>query len=347
MNVERWIRGRTSTWQRVEELLAQIERRGIASLDRRQLHELGRLYRACSADLSRARAARMGADITGYLNNLVVKAHNQVYQRRKDRWTVLGNFLWYTFPALVREHILYIGAALALFVLPALACEAFVVRDHEFAHMELMPGRPIVSEEMWNMIEHGQMWTDSVQDASPLISSEIAANNIRVALLAFALGITFGLGTVWILCINGMMIGTVLGACAAYHMDYRLLSFVAPHGVLELSAIFICGGGGLLMGKALLFPGQWSRLDALKRVAKPAMGLFAGCLPILLVAGSIEGFISPRTDVTSEGKFLVSLATFVCLFLYLFVPRAERRAEPAKAKIEETGSGRALSSVLR
>src|SRR4029453_7718019 len=195
MNVERWIRSRTAAWQRLEELLNHIEKRGLASLDRRQLNELGRLYRAASADLSRARASKMGGDISYYLNNLVVKAHNQVYQRSRNRWTNLWNFLWYKFPELVRENILYITVSFGVFAVPAVLCYTFVVRDVNFAHLELAQGRPLISEEMWDMIEHGKMWTDAAQWGSPLWSSAIAANNINDALSAFARGITLGRGT--------------------------------------------------------------------------------------------------------------------------------------------------------
>ena len=76
-----------------------------------------------------------------------------------------------------------------------------------------------------------------------------------------------------------------------------------------------------MIGKSLLFPGQYRRVDAFRIAGKDAVRLFAGCIPILLVAGSIEGFVSPRTDLDSNIKFAVSLATFICLFLYLFVPR--------------------------
>ena len=321
MNIERWIGSRMPSWQRLEGLLGQVERRGLRSLDRQQLHELGRLYRAVSADLSRARAFKVTFDLKIYLNNLVVKAHNQVYQRRRNRWADLWHFLWITFPQLVQEHILYVAVAFVVFWLPALACYAFVIVDENFAHLELSKGHPLVGEDMWNMLEKHKMWTDSVQDCSPIVSSEIATNNMRVALMSFALGAAFGLGTIWVLCINGMIIGTIFGACALHGMDFRLLSFIAPHGILELSAIFICGGGGLLLGWALVFPGQLTRGQALRKVAKPAMGLFAGCLPILAIAGSIEGFVSPRTDLHYTIKFAVGLATLCLLLAYLFVPR--------------------------
>jgi len=325
MNVERWLRSRRASWQHLEELLRLIEKRGLSSLGRERLRELGRLYRSASADLSRVRALSMGGDVPVYLNNLVVKAHNQVYQRERNRWAEIGSFFWVTFPGLVRENILYIAGALMIFSVPAVSSYFMVQKDINFAHLEISKGQALVPEQMWALIEQHQMWTDSVQDYSPAVSSEIAANNIRVAILAFAYGVTFGLGTLFVLFTNGMMIGTIFGVCHSYGLFGRLLAFVAPHGVLELAAIFISGGAGLVLGTALLFPGRWKRADALRKAARPALGLFGGCIPLLIVAGSVEGFISPRTDLSAEVKYGVSLATFICLLLYLFVPRPHRK----------------------
>jgi len=324
MNVERWIRARTPYWQKLEQLLRQVDQKGLSCLGRTQLQELGRLYRSTSADLSRARALKLGQDLQVYLNNLVVKAHNQVYQTQRNRWMEFINFLWIGFPALVRKHILYVAASFMIFLVPSVICYCATVNDVHFAQMEIMKNQPIVSDEMWSIIEQHKMWTDSVEHFSAPISGMIATNNIKVAILAFVSGITFGAGTVFVLVMNGISIGTILGVCKTYGMAGKLLAFVAGHGVLELTAIFISGGAGLMIGKALLFPGQYGRIDSFKRVAKEAGGLFGGCVPLLLVAGSIEGFISPRTDLDSNIKFAVSMATLICLFLYLFVPRHKK-----------------------
>jgi uncharacterized membrane protein SpoIIM required for sporulation len=321
MNVERWVAKRRPIWQELEDLLRKIDRSGLSALNREQLQALGRLYRSASSDLSRARALNLGTDILSYLNNLAVKAHNQVYQSKKNRWLDFFNFLYATFPALVRRYIGYIGLSFAICVLPGIACYDFTHRDVNFAHMEIMTGRPLVSDEMWDMIEHKKMWTDQLQDASPTFSSLIAANNIRVCIMSFALGITAGLGTVIILFFNGMSIGTIFGICQHYGLLQNILLFVVGHGSLELPAIFISGGAGLLLGKAILFPGQYSRADSLRLLARPALGLFAGCIPLLLLAGCIEGFISPRTDLAGETKVLVGVAAFVALLIYLFMPR--------------------------
>ncbi len=321
MNVERWLKTRKPAWERLEGLLKRIEKSGMHQLDRLELQELGRLYRTTSADLSRARSLKLGQDVQVYLNNLVVRAHNQVYQTRRNRWSDLGNFLWLTFPRLVREKILYITAAFLLFAGPGVLAYYSTVKDPHFAQLEVAKGHPLVGEEMWNMIENKKMWTDSVQGYSQTASSMIATNNIRVCILSFVLGITYGFGTAFVLFNNGLSIGTILGLCKVYGMLDKPVAFIAGHGVLELTAIFISGGAGLLIGRALLFPGQYRRIDAFKMVAGDAAGLFAGCVPLLLVAGSIEGFISPRTDISAETKFAVSLATLVLLMLYLFAPR--------------------------
>jgi len=329
MNIERWRKIRTPVWEKLEQLLTIIDKNGLAGLDRQQLQDFGRIYRSVSADLSRARAMNLGAETQIYLNNLLVRAHNQVYQTKQNRWADLFNFLWYGFPALVRKHILYTALALMIVAVPTSVGFFMTMQDVHFAQLEVSQGHPIVSDEMWDMIEHRKMWTDAAQDNSAPVSSLIATNNIRVCVLAFVLGFTFGLGTTFVLFNNGLMLGTVFGVCHTYGMADRLLAFIAPHGVLELTAIFISGGAGLLISRSLLFPGRYKRMDSLKLVSREATGLFCGCIPLLLVAGMIEGFISPRTDLSVNIKVIVSMATAVCLLLYLFVPREKDSAHRA------------------
>ncbi len=342
MNVERWLRTRRVSWQKLEELLKKVDSSGLGSLDRQGLTELGRLYRATSADLSRARALKLNSELQIYLNNLVVRAHNQVYQNKQSRLSDLFLFFLHGFPRQFQTNILYVLTAFLLFLLPGLGCYREALYDPNFGQLEIVPGQSLVSEELYHMIENRQMWTDSVQDSSPAVAGLIATNNIKVSLLAFATGITFGIGTVYVLIMNGMSIGTVFGVCQDYGMAHRLAAFVAGHGVIELMAIFISGGAGLMIGGAMLFPGQLSRRDSLKKVARPAMELFAGTVLMLLVAGTIEGFVSPRTDIGADVKYMVSAATAAMLTLYLLVPRTEPNkpvaslSERAKIKADST-----------
>ncbi|MBY0550492.1 MAG: stage II sporulation protein M [Candidatus Obscuribacterales bacterium] len=321
MNVERWVAGRQLTWQKLEDLLKQAEKKSLASLTREQLQSLGRLYRSAASDLSRARAMGLGPDITAYLNNLVVKGHNQVYQSPKNRWKDLAHFLWITFPAVYRNNIIYVVIAFFLFAIPMVGTWSMVMNDVKIARLELQPGVPLVSDELFSYVENKKMWTDAAQHESPAASSFIATNNIKVCLLSFVGGITFGLLTLYILVTNGMSIGGTFAACQLHDMAVRLAQFVAPHGVFELSAIWISGGAGLLVAKGMLFPGKYKMSDSIRIASRPAFAMFAGCIPLLLIAGTIEGFISPRTDLTQEVKYLVSVSTLFVLLLYLFVPR--------------------------
>lgn len=299
----------------------------MQSLNPDELRQLGRLYRATSADLSRARSYLVDRQQESYINNLVVRAHNQVYQTANNRLIDLFRFLWIDFPSLVVKHYGYVLTSIALFAIPMLVCYMATDSDLNFARQELFQGQPLVPDHIWSTIERRQMWTDSVQHFSPLAASQIATNNIHVAVLAFALGITFGLGTAWVLILNGVSLGTILGVCHNFGIAHNLLAFIAPHGVLELTAIFISGAAGLLMGKALLFPGNYSRSDSLRQAAKPALALFGGCIPILIIAGSIEGFISPRTDISLLSRYWLSMTTLVLLSLYLFIPRGKSAVE--------------------
>ncbi len=321
MNVERWVAGRQLTWQKLEDLLAQVDRRGLSSLNREQLQSLGRLYRSAASDLSRARALGFGIDITSYLNNLVVKGHNQVYQSPRNRWNDLAHFLWITFPAVYRNNIIYVVVSFLLFILPLIGTWGLILNDVNVAHMDVQTGHPIVSDELFSCIENKKMWTDESQERSPVVASFIATNNIKCCLLSYVGGITFGLLTVYVLVTNGIAIGGVFAVCQLHEMAYRLAAFVAPHGVFELSAIWISGGAGLLLGRGVLFPGKYNRTDSIRLAAKPSFVLFAGCVPLLLIAGTIEGFISPRTDMPQEAKYAVSISTLIVLLLYLVVPR--------------------------
>lgn len=336
MNVERWTALRQVYWQKLEELLNQIDRRGLTSLSPEQLHSLGRLYRSAASDLARARAMKLGPEIGSYLNNLVIRGHNQVYRSKNNRWRDLWQFLWITFPSVYRNNIVYVLSALAIFAVAMLGTWAEVLKDPNFARLELKPSEPAVSEEIWNYVEKHRMWTESTASESPAAASFITVNNIKVSLLAYALGATGGIGTVLVLIINGISIGAIFAVCQLHGMAGRLFAFVAPHGVFELSAIFIAGGSGLMLAKGILFPGNYRRLDSIRMMAREGSILLLGTLPLLLIAGSIEGFISPREDLSPELKFAVSLSTFFLLSLYLFCPRSGTNESQQQEKLKNS-----------
>ena len=162
------------------------------------------------------------------------------------------------------------------------------------------------------------MWTHSVVTIKPLASSGIMTNNLSVAFSTFALGITAGIGTIWMLAVNGVLIGVIGAATWKAGMALQLWSFVAPHGVLELPAIFISGGAGLEIARGLLFPGFLPRRQSLAQAGGRGARLLLGTIPMLVVAGVIEGFFSPSAAPVAM-KFILAGALFAALLAYLFV----------------------------
>ncbi|HSB77051.1 MAG TPA: stage II sporulation protein M, partial [Terriglobales bacterium] len=146
--------------------------------------------------------------------------------------------------------------------------------------------------------------------------SFILTNNISVAMATFAMGILAGLGTVYMLFFNGLLIGVIGTACWQAGMSRQLWSFVAPHGVLELPAIFIAGGAGLLLARGLLFPGTLPRRDSLVEAGGRAVRLVLGVIPMLVVAGFIEGYLSP-SNFPAPLKFALGAALALALVMYL------------------------------
>jgi uncharacterized membrane protein SpoIIM required for sporulation len=192
--------------------------------------------------------------------------------------------------------------------------------------------RLYLGPHMMQSLEHHEMWTHSIVTIKPAAASEIMTNNMFVSFLTFAGGIVPGLAIVsWVafrsiipdtipmLFINGMLLGVIGAACWFYDMSLSLWSFVAPHGVLELPAIFIAGGAGLLITRSMLFPGLLPRRDAIARAGAEGVQLVLGTIPILIVAGTIEGFISPSA-LAPRWKFLLAAIFATIFFLYLFLP---------------------------
>jgi uncharacterized membrane protein SpoIIM required for sporulation len=161
-----------------------------------------------------------------------------------------------------------------------------------------------------------ELWMGSIVGVEPLASSGITINNLLVCFRAIAGGITAGAFTVFMLAYNGLLIGAIATLVGQNNLAYPFWAFVFPHGSLELPAIFLSGGAGLLIAKALLFPGKYRRVDALKFYGSQAAQLVFGIVPMLIIAGTIEGFFSPSPAVPASLKYLVGTLLLTLLVLY-------------------------------
>lgn len=284
---------------------------GVATLSHDELRELGLLYRQTASDLAAVREDVSSRQLTVYLNQLLGRSHNLIYMGHKQKVNELVHFYGDTYPRIFRETLPQTVVATLLVFATAIAAWVITLRDPAFAYRLLGP-------HMIETIEQRQMWTDSIVTIKPLATSGIMTNNLSVAFSMFALGITGGLGTIWMLALNGILLGAIGAATAHAGMALRLWSFVAPHGVLELPAIFIAGGAGLEIARGLLFPGLLSRRDSLERSGGRAIRLLLGTIPMLIIAGLIEGFFSPSSAPVAM-KFGLAAALFAALLTYLFL----------------------------
>jgi uncharacterized membrane protein SpoIIM required for sporulation len=304
----RWLEARKVHWNRLADLLRRAEG-GLKRLSGSELQELGLLYRQTAADVSSVGSDASSAHIAAYLNQLLGKSHNIIYRGQRASSRGAFAFLRDEYPRHFRSMWMVTAVATAVFLAGALGGWAVTARDPAFAYRVLGP-------RMMESIEQQRMWTESIVSMKPAASSLIATNNIAVTFSTFALGIT-GLGTLWMMLFNGLMLGVVGAATAHAGMATALWSFVAPHGVLELPAICIAGGAGLEIARGLFFPGLLPRRDSLAIAGRNAALLLGGTIPMLLIAGTIEGFFSP-SNASPAVKFSLAAVLLIALLVYLF-----------------------------
>ncbi len=309
----------TPRWQSFAATLAKAQRGGLASLGEDGMREFLRDYRILTGDLARLRTAVKGADAAELfqLNRLVATAHNLLYRRRTIPLATIVQWFFADVPREIRASAMPILLAAACLFVPAAIVGVQVVRHPESATAFVAPGMFDRAEDGVKRAKSGDGYIPDPGLFRPTMASQIIANNVQVAIAAFAYGMTGGLLSLYVLVSNGISLGAVFGLYATKGIALLLLAFVAPHGVLELSAIAIAGGGGFLLGAALLIPGARTRRRAFAENGARALRLLGGATLLLLVAGTIEGFISPIPYWPLSLKLCVSGATAVLLYLYL------------------------------
>ncbi len=290
MNINEFISERKEEWDRLESITRKMGPAGNRGLSREELWDLGRLYSAAVSDLSALRSSELGSDpnneIIKYLNYQVAYVHGMIYRAPRLSWGILKNFLISGFPHAFRESISYIFTAALVLIMAGLT--GFFLSLNEPAVIELL-----VPESMIATVEKGDVWFKHVYTVAPMASSQLMTHNISVTFLIFASGIIFGIVTLFLLALNGLLIGAVAALCANHGLSLDFWSFLLPHGSLELTAIFIAGGAGLIIGRSIIDPGPYRRSEFLALRSKLAVKLILGCIPLLIMAGVIEAFVSP------------------------------------------------------
>jgi uncharacterized membrane protein SpoIIM required for sporulation len=251
-SVDEFVARRQPEWTTLEALLQRAAGSGLRGFSGPELERFGQLYRRASSDLAVAQRDFPHDRVRAYLDQLLARAHPYVYQGRVSDWHGLLEFYRVGFPRLYRANSRYVLASVAVFLVPALV--AYLATLFSVTAQEaLVPAR------LLGLVREGQMWTDIPELVRPAESTFLMTHNLQVAIMAFAGGILLGLGTLYVLLQNGLMLGSVLGTCQAYGLGYPLVAFISAHGYLELSDIVIAGAAGLRLGTAILRPGLLAR----------------------------------------------------------------------------------------
>lgn len=318
MNRERFIRCRRDDWRQFELLTARMQVRGGSDLRSRDVADLARLYRSICYDLSLVQSREWGSRLEQYLNDLVAHGHNCLYRSPGVSLRSAASTFAREFPLLLRQQRVFLALAAGLFGLPLLVC--MIVGFYRPDLAELVVGHQ-------QLAETGREFTGAVfsrtDDTFAGQRTQMAGfyvrNNVGLAFRAYALGVFFGVGTVFTLLSNGILIGMTagyifyLGSPAATNF----LGFVAPHSAFELTAIVFSGAAGLMLGTSTLIPGHQGRIQALQSSGRTSLALVVGAAVLLTVAAAIEAFVSPL-PMPVEIRCGIGLFFWGALAVFLF-----------------------------
>jgi len=322
MTVEAFIASRQARWAELEAAVSRARRGRLRSMRAEEIERFGTLVRAASSDLAIAQRDFADAAVTEYLNALVARAYPLLYRGAPLRLSGLVEFYRRGLPRTFRACWPYIVTSLGLLVLGfALGWLAVALRPDLRASL--------VPQSLFDQMARGQVHA-TVTDA-PFAGWDITFNNIRVALICFAGGVLIGLPTAFVLLSNGWMLGSIAAAVHIGGYDMQFWSLIAAHGVIELSVIVIAGGTGLMLGAAILRPGQHRRGDALWTAARRAVTLALGMATLLIVAGTLEAFVSPSA---LPGALKLATGAVAGTLLYTWLLLAGRR-RPAEVRHQD------------
>lgn len=323
MKEDKFIKENIDTWKFLESTIAKLKSRGFKKFEKDELNNFMYSYNLACGHLSYSRTYFGNTKTTDYLNRLVASAHSYIYATKTSNAKKMLKFFFMDFPLLIKQNIGYFIASTALFLGGILLSFIFTLISPDNASAFMPQG---LIDGINNFSSSGRTWDSAVQ------SSSILTNNIQVGFIAFALGVTLGIGTCYVLIFNGFMLGGAAALALNNGISVQFWALILPHGVLELFSIFVCGASGLLIAKAIIKPGIYSRKDSMIKYGKTAIYFVCCTIPIFIIAGIIEGFFTP-SGVSDAGKLVFALLTLILLVFYMVFPVFLKRKKSKSASL--------------
>lgn len=318
--LSQWLNSKKTNWESLENKLKPHKIAPEKAIS--ESWDLLSGYRAVMNDLSLSRRVNGESLVTRYLESLFLKSHEEIYRPANSLLATLLELYHLEVPLLMRQLKNTIISAFLLFVVCIATGWLLITAFPDLISL-------IASHEMVDQVQSGKLWTDDLLNVTPssLLSFGITTNNIAVSLFAFALGAFYGIGTLYIIGLNGLMLGGIFAFTASYGLDGRLFSFIIAHGIVELSVIIIAGAMGLELGEALIRPGHRNRLAAFQEASTTAGKILLAATPFLILAGLIEGFVSPdpRFGLTERVMIGVCSGTIFWTIMLFGLPWVSRK----------------------
>lgn len=326
-SITKWLENRVPLWQEFGRLQRDVEKGAGIRMDQAVAAVNG--YRETARDLTLARQLMPDSRVCRQLSTLYTAFHQSIYRQPTFFLRDLARLIRIDIPRATREIRWHIVAVTTIFILSGLTGWILVQTFPELAAL-------FASEQMIDMVGKGSLWTDDLINVVPssVLSVEIFSNNITVSLFACCLGVLFGLGTIYIISLNGLMLGGIFAFTNQHQLAGRLFEFIVAHGVVELSVICLSGAVGASIGEALARPGLLTRRAAFEIAAKRGMKLMTVCVVFLIGAGIIEGYVSPDPWFPLSSRVVIGLsymALFVAMLSGPFRSDTFRRDDAAVA----------------
>jgi len=275
--------------------------------------DLPHRYRTLCQHLALARDRQYSPALVERLNRLVIRAHQFMYGSHPEAGPAVLRFFTADFAMAVRTHWHVVALSFVLFFGPLFLLGALTQADGDIAHM-IMPAEQISAyERMYDAKSHQ---TGRAASIDAYMFGHYIWNNIRIGFQTFAGGLLLGLGSVFFLTTNGVIIGATAGYLIGSGRGSTFLSFVSGHSAFELTGIVLMGAGGLMLGAALLFPGRATRVAALRTNARAAVPLVYGAGALLTLAAFVEAFWSPLAGVPAPVKYGVGVMLWILIAAY-------------------------------
>jgi uncharacterized membrane protein SpoIIM required for sporulation len=349
VDLKQFIVRERSTWEELDKMLTHVENETILRLTLEEVQRLHYLYERTGAGLIKISTFAAEPNLVHSLESLLTRAYAELQsgRSRSDKLS-LRRWLFYTFPQTFRQHSRFFMAALLLTIFGALFGAAAVAFDPDakaaiapFPHLLRSPAERVKEEE--------SSTNPVLASSKGRFSAALITNNTKVSILALALGITWGIGTLLLLFYNGVVLGAVIFDYVRAGQSVFLMGWLLPHGVVEIPAILIAGQAGLLLGQALI---GWNSKESINQRLRSVTGslvtLISGAALLLIWAGIVEAFFSQYHEpiLPYQFKIVFGLVELIALLMFLVFAgtRAQSRLQPLRSTtdwtIREGGAGK-------